>query len=58
METYAEIKEALGEIKKNRDHQRHKWIAHILKNLEALFGEEILEYIIVLTGNRLKYGKW
>ena len=58
MEIYAEIKEALGEIKKSPDQHRHKWVSYILKKLETLFGEEILEYVIIVAGNRLKYGKW
>ena len=58
MEVYAEMRKALGEIKKDPHNDRYRWVPYILKRLESLFGEEVLEYIIVLTGNRLNYGKW
>ena len=58
MDVYSELKVALGEVKNASETTRPAWIIKILKNLEALFGEEILEYMFQIIGVRLKTGRW
>ena len=57
MDIYSELKVALGEVKKAPERNRPVWIIKILKNLEHLFGEEVLEYILQVIGIQLKTGR-
>ena len=58
MGTYAELERAFGDIQELPHQLRHTSIVNILKTLESLFGEEVLEYIILMIGSRLKMGQW
>jgi len=58
MDVYSELKVALGEVKEAPVTKRPAWIIKILKNLETLFGEEVLEYMFQVIGIRLKTGRW
>jgi hypothetical protein len=58
MDVYSELKVALGEVQKAHVTKRPAWIITILKNLEHLFGEEVLEYMLQVIGSRLRTGHW
>ena len=58
MDVYSELKVALGEVNKVPVTKRPVWIIKILKNLEHMFGEEVLEYMFQVIGVRLKTGRW
>ena len=54
----SEIDQVVSSIEDLTDADRPEAVSYVMERLDAMLGDEVLEYILVILGTRLRYGRW